>query len=515
MIDRVFALDGRALAAFRMALGFILLFDLWIRSGSLTEHYSDNGMFTRKQWIEAGEGTWRWSLHVINGQPGFTTALMVIAALAALALIVGRHTRLATIISWLLLASLHQRNEYVNNGADALLRVLLFWSMFLPLGMSWSLDRRRIEYTLSSRAKAERSRSLLSVAGVCLILQFVLMYVFCGLFKLNDVWREGDALRRSLSFDMYAKPLGESLRGQTAMLRTLSQSVPWVEIVLPALCLLPVFTKVWRSLAILVFLGLHLGIEMTLTTGLFPWVCLAGWLLFFPTAFWDRVDSWLLRGASVKKDGITQSTNAVPLVNSSGAQQRTASGQLLDGGLVFLLFYVVVWNISGLREVSTKVPWLDAKHHWLAEVTTLRQKWEMFRDPPVDTGWYVVIGTLADGREIDVLTGEVLEKRDEKMSGRMAAQYPDHRWRKYMATVANDDYRSHRSRLANALALRWNRTHDEKDRLAWIELLFMRRTLGKPGEPTSPPKRIVMHKAPVLGEGETIHTPLPTEGGRE
>lgn len=513
MIDRVFALDARALAAFRIAMGVILLFDLWIRSGSILEHYSDQGMFTRKQWIDAGQSSWQWSLHVMNGQPGFIAALFAIAAVAAVALILGRCTRLATFISWLLLASLQQRNEYVNNGADALLRVLLFWSMFLPLGMAWSLDRRRIEATLSTRAREERARSILSVAGVCLILQFIVMYVFSGLFKLNEVWREGDALWRSLSFDLYAKPLGESLREQVAMLRTITLSVPWIEIVLPALCLLPVLTNVWRWLAFLVFLALHIGIELTLTTGLFPWVCMAGWLLLVPGGFWDRIESILRRGPRVKMDA-GQPTRAAPPVETSTVQQRSAWGHLVDGGLVFLLVYVVVWNISGLREVETKQPWLDAKHHWLAQVTTLKQRWEMFRDPPTDTGWYVVIGTLADGREMNLLTGEEIEKRDDAIPQRIAAQYPDHRWRKYMAQVASDSYRSHRSRLASALALRWNRQHEEKERITWIELIFMRRTLAPPGEPPSPVKRILMHRAPVLGEGESMHSP-PVEGGRE
>lgn len=514
MIDRVFALDARALAAFRIALGVILLFDLWIRSGSILEHYSDQGMFTRKQWIEAGQATWQWSLHVMSGQPGFTAALFALAALAAIALILGKHTRWATIISWLLLASLQQRNEYVNNGADALLRVLLFWSMFLPLGMAWSMDRRHIDATLSSRAKEERARSLLSVAGVCLILQFVVMYVFSGLFKLNEVWREGDAMRRALFYDMYAKPLSESIREQTAMLRFVTISVPWIEIILPLLCLLPFLTKWWRWLAIGVFVGMHLGIEMTLTTGLFPWVCMAGWLLLVPGAWWDRVESILRRGPQVKADA-SRPMRAAPLVETSTAQQRTAWGHLLDGGLVFLLVYVVVWNISGVREVATKQPWLDAKHHWLAEVTTLKQRWEMYRDPPTDTGWYVVIGTLADGREMNLLTGEEIETRDDAIPERIAALYPDHRWRKYMAQVVSDSYRSHRSRLAGALALRWNRKHAEKERITWIELIFMRRTLGPPGEPVSPVKRLLMHRAPVLAEGESMHSPLPVESRRE
>ena len=102
------SLDLRSLALFRVCLGLILLADLGIRAGDLHPHYTDAGV------LRADE----------------------------IALLVGFYTRAATFLSFVLLLSLHNRNPLVLHGGDSLLRLLLFWSLLLPLGACWSLDRR-------------------------------------------------------------------------------------------------------------------------------------------------------------------------------------------------------------------------------------------------------------------------------------------------------------------------------------------------------------------------------------
>src|SRR5262245_64238108 len=98
--------------------------------------------------------------------------LFVAAGVSALALLVGHRTRLATIASWLLFTSLNTRNPMVVLGADVLLRVVLFWAMFLPLGARYSVDRAWLGATKDSRPR------VLSAATVAYLLQIVLVYWF-------------------------------------------------------------------------------------------------------------------------------------------------------------------------------------------------------------------------------------------------------------------------------------------------------------------------------------------------
>jgi hypothetical protein len=43
-------------------------------------------------------------------------------------------------LSFLMLVSVHGRNPTLMQGGDHLMRAMLFWSIFLPLGARWSFD---------------------------------------------------------------------------------------------------------------------------------------------------------------------------------------------------------------------------------------------------------------------------------------------------------------------------------------------------------------------------------------
>ena len=132
-----FGLDLRALALFRILLGVILLVDLAARAGDIGVFYADSGVLPRVDLldrVDTGATPWSVSLHMISGLPGVQVALFAVAAFCAFCLLIGHRTRLFTVLSWLLLLSLHNRNPAVLNAGDVLFRMLLFWSMFLPSG---------------------------------------------------------------------------------------------------------------------------------------------------------------------------------------------------------------------------------------------------------------------------------------------------------------------------------------------------------------------------------------------
>jgi hypothetical protein len=503
LFDRLFGIDARSLAAFRVAIGAIILADLLIRSGSIIDHYSDAGFLPRSVWIEGNTKTWGWSLHAMNGLPAFEGALFAVAGIAASALIVGWRTQIACAASWVLLASLQQRDEFVLNGGDVLLRVLLFWAMFLPLGRRWSVDalRRRRATEAQARSEDNGTSRVVSVAAACIVIQFLLVYIFTGLYKLDEPWRSGDAMRRSFSFDMFVKPPGAWMLGHESLLRAATFAVPWVEVILPALCLLPWLTRWWRGAAIIVFSALHLGIELTMTTGLFPWACLAGWLLLVPGAWWDgagRRNSGGAAGSSGATGGASEHDEAASGARGgSESATRTPLGYLSDGVLLFLLGYVLLWNIAGLREDMAHAPPLPVAHQWLGQLTTLNQKWNMFASPPVETGWYRVTGRNSYGDEIDLLTGVPLKGTALEKPSDIWSQYIDHRWRKLMFEVMPETRRSHWPRLAQTLAKRWNRGREQSQRITTIEMVLMRETTPKAGETAAPARRVVMYKGPV------------------
>jgi hypothetical protein len=481
--DRLFGIDPRALAWFRICIGGIVLVDLFDRAADLERHYTDAGVLPRADLARLfGFSRWYWSLHLLSGSVAGQAALFGAAAAAALALTIGYRTRLATVVTWLLLASLQARNPMLLYGGDHLLRLLLFWSIFLPLGSCWSVDRARLGGSADGRTRH------CSAASAAILLQMSSMYFFSGLLKQNQDWQSGEALSHVLSFDMYVKPWAESLRQYPDLLRHLSRAIPWLEIVLALLLFAPWRTARLRGVALVLLAGFHLTIESLLSTGLFQYVALTGLTLFLPTAFWNRLPGAVELGPGAR-----------PPSRRGGRWLAYAAVQLL---VLALFAYVLVWNVAGLgleqywarerlsfaqeifrRGESKPLPILprDAIVERrlgglgaVGRVAGLYQRWDMFyRAGDFLGGWPVFVGTLRDGSRISLLEGGIPFQGDaHPKPPRILALYPNARWLAYLTDLRAPGMQAARELLAGVVGRDWNRRHPELaiDRL---EMLFV------------------------------------------
>jgi hypothetical protein len=286
-LEEIVGLDLRSLAVFRIGLALILLTDLLIRFGDLNAHYTDAGIMPRSLLAEIAN-PWHWSLHAMGGQPFVPVILFGIAALMAIALLVGYHTRFATIASWVLLISLHNRNPALIFAADDVLRALMFWSMFLPLGAAYSVDS-----TLNSSTRKLPER-VVSGATVALMVQQCLIYIFSAAFKLKSpIWSDGSAVYYSLSFDQYVTPLGHFLLNFLPILVLFTHITLVLEWFAPLLLFVPFRNSFFRMVAIVTFILLHTGFGLTLNLGIFPFLSIFSWFAFLPSSFWNRLQNRL------------------------------------------------------------------------------------------------------------------------------------------------------------------------------------------------------------------------------
>jgi len=290
----LFGVDLRTLALFRVSLGVFLLTDLVLRARDLTAHYTDAGIMPR--WVQADHLlASSWSLHLANGSAVFQGILFALAALCAFGLLIGWRTRLMTILSWLLLISVQNRNTYILSGEDNLALMMLFWAMFLPLGARYSVD------AALSRSSRWAHNAYCSIATAALLAQGMSMYFFSAVLKTHPIWvPDGTAVYYALQLDYLVTPFSLWFRQFEGLMTGLTYYVYVLELIGPVLIFSPIFHKALRPLLMLAFMTMHLAFFFYLEIGLFPFISIIMNLTFLPGWIWDALEARLHRGSASK-----------------------------------------------------------------------------------------------------------------------------------------------------------------------------------------------------------------------
>jgi hypothetical protein len=444
-------LDLRSLAAFRIGLGALILLDLVQRYADLTAFYTDKGVLPISLLTLGQPGNWQWSIHAWSGTAEFQMALFAVAAIAGFCLLIGCFTTTASLVSWLLLISIHTRNPLVGNAGDSYLALLTFWGMFLPLGRVWSFDARKLP------PPSEMKISSLPTAA--LYLQVLYLYVSTAVLKLqNESWQSGEAIAISLSKDYLITLSGRALSTQTLFLKWLTWATLVFEVIGP---IAVVFSRGWTRLGVLaLFAVFHLGLAICFSIGLFPYVCIVALLAFLPAEIWGRASTAALTSAS----------QVIPDVQPGWTRYAQGFSRIV----LLLAMTVSAWSfLNGVIPaigMPTGVRQFSRAFH-------LSQKWQMFVNPAANRdGWIVFDARFVDGSSCDLLTGvsPVSSDRPELVS----ATFKNFRWRKLCINLLKERFKVVRTGLGVYLLLERDRIHHDVDRLKSLEISFV-----SPSEP--------------------------------
>lgn len=463
-LSRMFGADLRAMAALRVVLGAVFLIDLLGRWPDLGIHYSDTGLLSREHLLD-DLNRWRWSVYLFNGTTIFAHVLFAISAVVAIAVILGYRTRVAMVAMWVLVVSLQVRNPLVLSGADSYLRVLAFWAMFLPLGATWSIDARG--------ASPPPSRWYASVASAALALQIGFVYFFTALLKSGEEWRsEFTALWYALGAEQLTTPLGSWLHQFPELLKVLTVITLAIEAIAPFLLISPWKPAPLRLVGVALVVGLQLGILLTMTIGIFPVLSAACMVWFLPTPVWDWLGQRLPRPRIHLPARLRQALVRIPFRPATGpSAPRTGLGTNL--AVALLLVLVLGWNIDTVADYR-----MPSQARPVVYGLGLYQRWAMFAPtPPRSTQWSVVVGTLANGRQVSLLEPLV----HDDMSGALPVTwtrpasigsdyYGNKYWRKYFEAIDQDDEPMNRRLLAGYTCRHWNDLHVGGERLVTVQL---------------------------------------------
>jgi hypothetical protein len=454
----LFRIDLRAVGAFRVALGVITLVDGIFRLSEFEAHYSASGVFpvtaSILDHLSRGGGDLHWSVMFWNHSDAWQFLCIVCYAAGGLMLASQKFPLAGALIAWVFQLSLMNRLPYINNGGDALLRLLLFWNLLLSL-----------QIRISPPRAGERSVSGVAAAG--LLLQMCLMYWFTALLKCHPVWRtDFTAVRDALHIGSLATPFGVWLGQHELLTYWATRGTIWLEEFGPFVALAS--GGWWRARAItaLTFISFHLILlASTMSIGLFPFVCATGWLVFLPAQFWNYLEGLCGRDR-----------NYFPPQHRRLPTWLEVARPAVSGIGIIALLYVLAWNVRSLfpDKVDT---WFKGAIRAPGVVLGLRQRWNLFAvRPSTLDGWMLAVARLESGATVDLLTTE--PPRWHEPLANVAGHYPNTRWRKHLVGMFSRRQPAVTKSFHKYLIHRWNRGN--ADQVKDLKLIFCYRDALSP-----------------------------------
>ncbi len=476
--------DARPLSLFRMAFAALMLKEAIYHIFVADVWYSDTGMLPTSLLP-------RVSPNIPTLMSGLSETWMAIAffvlwAIVALLLLIGWQTRVMSVLNFVLLVSVINRNELVVTGADGVMQVLAFWSLFLPLGRFYSVDARRQSPNQQPKTYAFPVRMFQ--------LQIALIYIFTTIFKLQgQTWPSGDALYMAMQIRMHTFPVAEWLlaNASTSVLRTLTYIALLIEGGFALFVFAPVFQPYLRRVGLIAGVMLHVGIGLVMNIPNFPLVMIISYLMLIDRDWVDWIDR-RLQVSTPTTQPVTLLPDKSPQVTKSGcigllmAMPRGIAQGAYRGLLACALAAVMITVIWGnllnndrlaIRLNIRAMPGVVESN---LRSTGLWQSWALFAPDPLPyEGWFGLNGMFQNGETYDVRSNL---RRPHWYSGPLA------RWGKLeenLMTKEKDD----------PLFVAWAAytcKQFQSQGIVGLQIVLYSRATTPPGQPFLPYRTIVM-----------------------
>ena len=465
-------MDGRPIALFRILFAAVILKDavyhLWLAHW----FYSDAGIVPRGALFDGLARDARFSLMDMVAHPWQAQLVFLLWIGVVLCLLVGYHVRWMTILNFVFILSIHERNVYILTGADTVIRVFSFWLIFADSGRYYAVDALRY-YGSSTTSGAPRKIPALPIW--IMRWQFAGIYAVTGLLKLMGTeWLNGEAIFYVLQLESVRLPPGHLLvDAPFVLLQAMTYFTLIAELTLPFLLLLP-FGQPWlRGLAFLIGILLHVGIGSTLAIPDFSVLMLVCYVLFFDPRWLIWLEKRLF--------------SSIPQAPAPPPRSLRWARAILPAALLLAMW----WNVDSLREYhDDSAPSMPATLIDVTWYSGLWQYWDLFAPQPyrVD-GRFVVAGEFENGFRFDLFTQKPLG------GAYTIPQFgPQMRWKKFEEVIFSNQHPQILEAWGGYYCLLYNEERDAAigTRLATLEIQYQYRLSHAPGEPLNPLQTEVM-----------------------
>ena len=298
-----FAVDSRALGLFRIIFGYLCLFDVLRRWEFIDIFYTQASIIqssltssSYKNFTLLNTFTSSWEVHLF----------FIIGIVFSFMLMIGYKTKLSQVMCAIIIISIHNRAIMLENAADFFMNCMLIWTVFLPLGISFSIDS--LTKTLKNNKEnsidelnnrdfgVNKSQTLYSFAYFCMIYQVATIYFFTGLDKTGYDWMNGSAVYKMFQLDTFLTPVGYFLRDFITLpiSKFFTYSTLGIEYLAPVILFFPFYSYILRFLFIIVYSIFHISIRLAIKVGLFSYVLMCCFILLIDKYFIEKFKSFIL-----------------------------------------------------------------------------------------------------------------------------------------------------------------------------------------------------------------------------
>ncbi|NGN68588.1 HTTM domain-containing protein [Streptomyces sp. A7024] len=252
---------------------------------------------------------------LITDSPVYFQAFYGLSIIVALLYAAGWHTRAIGIVHTFCVMAFFTRSWQLTDGGDMAIMLLTFYAAFMASGRRWSLDARRHrkrmeaaqgkpvpEYRFFAGRGAEteelrRRFVVLMHNGAMGVFAAQVMMIYCSaaLVKVMGLkWQEGTALYYILQVS-WLQPFPALNNwmtgpGHLVPLAVIAYLTVFSQLLFP----LAVFNRTVKYCWLLVMLGTHIGIIVTMGVFQFSAIMIIGDLVFLPDSFWRR-SAWYVK----------------------------------------------------------------------------------------------------------------------------------------------------------------------------------------------------------------------------
>jgi len=501
-----FAIDSRAITPFRVTLAVVLIFDLLMRIPEIGSFYADNGVLPRYIELSNPINYLRFSIHHMFGSITGQVLVFIVHLVFAFLYAIGYRLKWITPILWIFTSSLHVRNYLVLQSGDTVLRLFIFWSMFLPIFGELSFDR------FAGKTK-EIGKKIFTIGLFGMLSQIAIIYFFAGYEKSYETYfGTGDALQYAMNLERYATDFGISLRAYPELLKLLSRISYGAEVLCPIFLFIPFKNWIFRTIMLITFISFHIGTVAMMEVGFFPFISMTMWVIFLPAQFFDLLKnkkgleknkfviknsgnnfwkktaiifsyvvdaevevepasslSFCINNNEVSKEefikklsrhsilfsryteklincllGFVFNLDDLDIVSKFKLNFIGKKAWLVIG--VFFVSYNILLNLKPYKFTSNRIKmFLD----YIESIDELKhgfnfeQRWGMFSPyPSKSDGWHIIFGERYNGNKVDLWGTDF--RAPMKKPESVADTYRNQRWRKYLDTVVRDSHKGYR-----------------------------------------------------------------------